>query len=57
MTFWFEDPSILVKKDKITSLWPSTKQNIKRPTNTNRMPTTRSAVTPRRGGGRFGGRG
>ncbi len=28
MTFWFEDPSILVKKDKITSLWPSTKQNI-----------------------------
>ena len=28
MTFWFEDPSILVKKDKITSIWPSSKQNI-----------------------------
>lgn len=36
---------------------PSTKPNIKRPTTTpNRMPSTRP-VTPRRGGGRFGGRG
>jgi hypothetical protein len=28
MTFWFDDPSILIKKEKITSIWPSKKQNL-----------------------------
>lgn len=36
---------------------PYTKQNIKTPSNTKKIPSTRPKVTPRRGGGRIGGRG
>ena len=36
---------------------PNTKQNIKSPINTKKIPSTRPKVTPRRGGGRIGGRG